>query len=75
MKIIKLKKDDNINVYFGVVDEATASEITLKLSMKKIMFGSDYAIRQREKDDKYNIVIFPKAIKALEKDFTFQYIK
>ena len=73
MKIISLKKDNNFNVYFGVVDEATASKITLKLSMKKIMFGSDYAIRQKE-DDKYTMVIFPKAIKALENDFTFKYI-
>jgi len=75
MKIITLKKDDNFNAYFGVVDEITASQITLKLSMQKIQFGSDYAIKQREKDDKYTILLFPKAIKALEKDFTFQYIK
>lgn len=75
MEVITLKKDDNFNVYFGVIDEATASKITLKLSMKKIQFGSDYAIRQKEKEDKYTMVIFPKAIKALEKDFTFKYIK
>lgn len=74
METITLKKDDNFNAYFGVIDEATASEITLKLSIKKIMFGSDYAVRQREKDDKYTMVIFPKAIKALEKDYKFKYI-